>query len=124
MNAGRELDALVAEKVMGWSGIDKKWDYETNESFLGGKTPDWDGRQFYEVPHYSTDIAAAWLVVEKLRTPNWEFQLDHTRFMIWHCRIETTAGEGSASSDSSQGETAPLAICLAALKAVGHAPQD
>ena len=40
MEAGRALDELVAKKVMG---------------------------QRVEVPHYSTDIAAAWTVVEKMR---------------------------------------------------------
>src|SRR3990172_8418422 len=64
--AGRELDALVAEKVMGW----------TITAWASGEP--WGNREIFEpsgrgphrkaahVPTYSTDIAAAWEVVQKL----------------------------------------------------------
>lgn len=49
MPAGRELDALVAEKVIGWRRIEL---HETWRSPSGETTP--------HFPAYSTDIAAAY----------------------------------------------------------------
>ena len=46
MKAGRELDAKVAGELFGWKK--DHWDWE------------------FSLPHYSTSIAAAMLVVEKL----------------------------------------------------------
>lgn len=69
------------------------------------------------VPHYSTDITSAWLVVEKLRQ----------RFGVGLHRISKcsqTEGQwtvefcGEFSIPYAQADTAPLAICQAALKAV------
>ena len=68
LEAGRELDALVAEKVMGWKysqnapegcfcksvGNDKGWwKYPGLKGWACGPCSDLP-------PHYSTDIAAAW----------------------------------------------------------------
>jgi hypothetical protein len=56
MKAGRELDARVAECVMGkqaasWGGFGLMEDAE---------------RIAVDLPHYSTDIAAAWLVMDEM----------------------------------------------------------
>jgi hypothetical protein len=63
-----------------------------------------------DIPDYSTDIAAAWLVVERMRSAHkWDLELvvtdegTHARF------------KGARSF----ADAAPIAICLAALKAVG-----
>lgn len=66
------------------------------------------------VPNYSTDIAAAWLVVAKLcPTAN----ISEPWFKMY-----TTGGAWRANfhyhTDDSLGDTAPLAICRAALLAV------
>ena len=79
MEAGRELDALVAEKVMGLSKDDWDppcfWQHSTDDcekdSVIG-----WMGWCYncgtmvaevgVEPRYYSTDIAAAWEVLEKL----------------------------------------------------------
>ena len=151
MNAGRELDALVAEKVMGvtikWVDIldgykcarpDGTWyekgdaDYEdcVDEHTVPvvvmekGHTlyADWDGEtsvRLNTVHHYSTDIAAAWEVVEKLPHKFWPEvgRMDDGR---WYCEI---VGRGDTARQVSKSpiareiaDTAPLAICLAALK--------
>jgi hypothetical protein len=93
VNAGRELDALVAEKVMG----------RDMTRPAGFKHP-------IGMPHYSTDIAAAWEVVERLRAAGHWFDLRDIR------------GNGYWASFgqemSAEGKTASLAICLAALKAL------
>jgi hypothetical protein len=102
MKPGKELDALVAEKVMG------KNHKESNFSNLFPDVP-------LEYPPYSTDIAAAWEVVEKLKTVlKGEFCISYaangwTVFRDWH-----TDSEGLAYANE-----LPHAICLAALRAVG-----
>lgn len=57
MNASRELDALVAEKVMGW-----KLKSEPHTRWI---LPD-GGELIAPPPAYSTDISAAWQVVEEI----------------------------------------------------------
>jgi hypothetical protein len=111
VNAGRELDALVAEKVIGIpvkKFEDGSWLTTTGEN----------------IEPYSTDIAAAWEVVEHMRTTHWldVFSLmspsDESKFWFagfekkWHGR--SYAG----IYDREAGDTAPHAICAAALKAV------
>ena len=120
LEAGRELNALVAEKVMGWTDlhwVDGGYDGKGNYSPTGyyGKGPD---RAVFLTSKFSTDIAAAWKVVEKIACSGlivrvtWDFNPlascsihkdDHLWTMIAECICDT----------------APLAICRAALKAVG-----
>lgn len=58
MPAGREMDALIAEKVMGFY-------FNTyGKSFTGKKYPGW--HNLNQLLHYSTDIAAALEVMEKM----------------------------------------------------------
>jgi hypothetical protein len=67
MPAGREMDALIAEKVMG-----HKWGTAECDILIYSETTKKgqpclfspDGSPVLE--HYSTDIAAAWLVKEKM----------------------------------------------------------
>jgi hypothetical protein len=110
LKAGRELDALVAEKVM---GVGVEW---------------WNGEPLYVVTQdghisshhlaeYSTDIAAAWEVAEKLRADGLEISV-HNSWPYndgrrWCCDIMA-----HGKWDNAKAETAPLAICLAALKAI------
>lgn len=54
MNAGREMDALIAEKVMGWSAKNERGE---PISVLASGAP---------VSPYSTDIASAWSVLAKI----------------------------------------------------------
>jgi hypothetical protein len=107
LTAGRELDALVAEKVMGWSpqsvAHHRAW-YPSHDSDAG-------------LPGYSEDIAAAWEVVELVSRMNDQnganlgFELQRHADGEWYCLF------GSACTRAS---TAALTICLAALEAVGH----
>lgn len=67
------------------------------------------------VPQYTTDIAAAWRVVEKLSEGN--------LFIVSVFRCPTTQPVGYAARFGGHAvvgqPTAPLAICLAALAATG-----
>ena len=95
----RELDAAVAEKVMKLSYI----------LFDG---TDKDAEEL--IPAYSTDISPAWQVVEKMEKHKYYFAIYNLiDAEIWACRFGNQQGEFEGRAD-----TAPEAICLAALKAV------
>lgn len=105
LTAGRELDALVAEKVMGWAPRDAG--AGDRLIYVGA----WAHCE--SLPHYSTDIAAAWQVVEKLAA-------DGLYVHVGYCLGRTEASVNSPLDiiDNAYAPTAPLAICLAALKAL------
>jgi Phage ABA sandwich domain len=147
--AGRELDALVAEKVMGlaWEKVTHtmgwavtvdgsrepitrdEWELRRNGQPIIVSGPLMHGLYACPVPGYSTDIAAAWEVVEKLDA-GWFFQVERidgdyheptgyrepgrkarwaASFQRWRTSIPFSAVANSV----------PEAICRAALKAVG-----
>ena len=92
----RRIDVFVAEKVMGFA--------------VGGN---WE-----DLPEYSTQIADAWLVLKKLEYEPYTLHrriLDYNDgslvsvYYMFRCTI------GPASVEEI---TAPLAICLSALKAM------
>lgn len=114
MKPGRELDTLVAEKVM-----ENHWcQLMPENACIDGKPRKCAcgavGFPFEHRKPYSTDIAAAWEVVEKLNVSGYrmEFVLGsqgdaYATFITGACRFRAVSG------------SAPKAICLAALKAVG-----
>ena len=131
LKAGRELDAIIAENVMEIVPCDS-WDRPIGV-IPGLRAPPQcahDGACYSAELgplHFSTDIAAAWRVVEKLlATP-----LDDGDYPLavvvraerrlcsqpsYFCTIEA----GVANEDiEAYGSTAAEAICLAALKARG-----
>lgn len=128
---GRELDALIAERVMGWEYAQSSPDPKNFFCREFGNNAGWwhDPRytgwacaQCSPPPQYSTDIAAAWEVVEKMRGPvegvncGGDFDLgDASRHRGVYCRFK--GGHGYA-----EAQTFPHAICLAALAAVGPLP--
>lgn len=122
----REIDALIAEKVMGCkpvpliAGAGWRCGCSDDESQEGHNDKRQERQTFLSrqtLIAYSTDIAAAWTVVEKMAESGWEVDI---------------AGLGKAyrvafwNRDSAVGKTrsmfAAKAICLAALKAVGVNP--
>jgi hypothetical protein len=122
MNPGRELDLLVAEKVMGRTVSDnpdpiifKRGDFE---SHISG--PD-------TIPNYSTDISAAWEVVEKLRKEGILLEIKPISEEIYTYRNAVrNAGMSQYATivhgyicNGIEADTAPHAICLAALRVAG-----
>ena len=111
MKAGRELDALIAEKVMG-----RKIEWE---HYAAGSRPmvNEEDMSLYMAPRYSTQIADAWGVVD---AKEWELQ------MVVHKRGKHKGETGAILSfdlfmeerDGVLGDTPSHAICLAALKAI------
>lgn len=117
MNPGRELDALVAKRIMGWNvGGYMNMQWVCND----GKDTGWYltefGSQECNPFSPSTDIAAAWEVVDKLGE-RFSFYF-HTRGRMTDISVIHWPDNLKGGFDVS-GETAPHAICLAALKAVG-----
>ena len=112
MKAGRELDALIAEKVMGWK-VDRIVEHNntTGDELLHIFGPD-------KFPHYSTQIADAWLVVEKLGKDDWTYTIVGNSSYN-RCDLRKWLSHNNWAHLYSDADTAPLAICLAALKAVG-----
>jgi hypothetical protein len=112
------MDALIAEKVMGWSSVGPIRDSRGYVLYTAGV--DTGGGGLEVIPHYSTGIASAWQVVESATSWPHEFAIeqvatiDGSMRMEWRARFRDT-GE---PDDWSYAPTAPLAICLAALKAV------
>lgn len=137
LTTGRELDALVAEKVMGYSRVDVPRDVNGENEGVTLWPPNVDVAEYqwpyvgpvqiYSFcPMYSTDIAAAWQVVEKmqergmwaqLRTPFGKGKMDDG-FWCGFTPMLTTGWNGRPDHNTSAAMM-PLAICLAALKAVG-----
>ena len=104
--SGRELDAAVAERVLGWKRGDLRcgdmpWYPPGTGRYLGG------GRM--DLPEFSTDISAAWEVVEHLATPDEALTITYAKG-TWVVAVGSV--EVSATSES-----APEAICRAALLA-------
>lgn len=110
--AGRELDALVAEKVMGLLATTGGSGAKTNYYARSSEVAPWEN-----TPHYSTDIAAAWLVVEAMAGRDMQLSLDMFGGDPWWAEF---ADRQYVKGAQATATTAPHAICLAALKAMEH----
>jgi hypothetical protein len=120
MTPGRELDAIVAEKVMG----ETPEDYRRRCHCGLRHSCEW----CIYPRNYSTDIAAAWEVVARLSAVrestdlgfsfhlhSWDSMPD--RFVASFDHLD---GCPQAEQTAAGLDGVPHAICLAALKAVGH----
>ncbi len=122
MEAGPEMDALVAEFMIGWRRAPSEddpagWCWVTEH----GRTR---GSATALMPTYSTNIAAAWQVVEKLKE-RFSSVLVETNPRQYYVDIVTDKGTPSyyRTVADAEADTAPLAICRAALKAVNQGSQ-
>lgn len=125
MEAGRELDALVAEKVMNWTCSDVMW---INVRFEGTRVleqsgkmecPNYGGFCESHCPRYSTDIAEAKDVQAVITAKGFKvwvtaYPNGNEFFCEW-----TEGPAGIHTYIVGPCETEALAICLAALKVVG-----
>jgi hypothetical protein len=117
--ASRELDALVAEKVMGWTEVSSRG---------MGIRHDWPKPIQDVIPSYSANMNAAWKVVEKMaKLGYWcqirnEFEARGGPDCWAGFTPHSTTGWNGRPDHWTQAETVPLAICLAALHVVGVSP--
>lgn len=110
MDAGRELDALVAENVMGLPVCDKPRAAELPERCNLFTVREHLAPDDLMMPAYTTSIEAAWQVITKAD----ECELWNHTGKVWGCRLSFGDRDGVAVKCA----TAPLAICRAALAAV------
>lgn len=123
MPAGRGLDALIAIKLLGLSVEHLPVVYE--EGYTEDGTDGWSGfvcprcrrpEDMLDEPcakNYSTDISAAWKVVDKLNRDGW-----YVSVFTGHKFECALSHPNPKRGNYCKGETAPLAICRAALLAV------
>ena len=118
INSLRELDKLVAEKIFGWC------DFWENTSSIGyhylmGYPPQEQAMgidaERQEVWNYSTDIAAAWSIIEKLYSANVSKLSNGAEFEAY---LVTTDGKANIDGHA-KAKTIEVALCLAALRAKG-----
>ena len=104
MKASRELDALIHKEI---------FEHEIEMCPIH-HSHSCCGRN---LPHYSTQIADAWLVVEKLQFEFTETVVGWHEIQKWYCALDGHLHDLD-KEHCAYADTAPLAICLAALKAV------
>jgi len=126
--ASRQVDAMVAEKVMGlpvkdftrtarqpyysWGGEYTNIHYAPNdEPYVVTGVEKAGCPEVRRINDYSTSIADAWQVVDRLKANGNNVWVEWAG-TVWIC------GTTSVFPDV-EADTAPLAICLAALKACG-----
>ena len=109
---GSELDALVAEKVMGWERYDRHGWWLTNPA-------EHLDRALAVLPDYafSTSWEGVGLVIERMRELGWEMALDDLRYS-YRAVFRRRQDEELRYSQSRQRPTAPEAVCRAALAAL------
>lgn len=116
LEAGRELDAEVATKVMGWS---VELIVGPRDAFEEWRDP--QGWRYGPDPKpYSTDIAAAWQVLEHVSASGWLWQIDMATEGGWKVLIDHPDGR----IRSARADAAALAICQAALVAVSRSSAE
>jgi hypothetical protein len=131
MKASRELDILIARHI---TKLARVYQVQPNDAAftvhrdfveVGDYCYDVPGGGIDEVPHYSTDIAAAWQVLERM----YDLGCHVARIGIvhdWREKYECVIGAiGNMHTEwNVDAETAPMAICVAALKAKGITIDD
>ena len=148
LEAGRELDAMIAERVMGFVWPANRcpvcgWTYSSEAGV--GRAPfncsmrPLPPRRAADPAPYSTDLVAAWTVVERLNAADWlvvvksmpvdvPFSLDldtdvrsiYRRAVVQLTDMRYAKGAGLLHArhvPPTFADTAPLAICRAALLA-------
>lgn len=124
-----DLDARVADKVMDLVPCEK-WGVQRFTEFgpiyFGGECDHGNGDGCYpagDPPKYSENMSAAFNVVEKVyeRGLGWMLFSPNYNGTKWHAYQATSCADpDSGDWYELDGDTAPEAICLAALKAVGE----
>lgn len=109
MKPGRELDKLVAERVM---GLDVSNPSSPMSCDVCHKDFYFDG----SIKPYSTEIGAAWEVARKFTKLGYGITLTQLKDGQWHCLFD---GKDSMNDFEAIGESEAHAICLAALKTNG-----
>lgn len=119
LKPGRELDAIVVEKVMGLGKINPHQVFHIGgqvfiypakwvEDIMLDDGKEYDGWEEFDLKPYSTDISAAWEVIEKFP----RFEIEKNEEGIW-CALMDEKWKRFVG----YGDTVPEAIAKAALLA-------
>lgn len=117
MVRGRELDVLIAEKVMNWKLKDGYWDGDSKKRKISEFRP-------------SEDIADAWEVIEVMVGNfkyKWSFCMEHSTIIDWVVDFTPRKNHPLARkypAYQAQAGFAPLAICWAALEAIEDTDEE
>jgi len=121
LSAGRELDILVAEHVMGWRVETDHAKLKQLSHYVSRPTActwwrDPQGGWHVDPPRYSSEIGAAWQVVGTMN------QRGHAFFLLQSLEESRAAfGDPDATdADYMKGKDVAGAICKAALTAVAR----
>lgn len=110
----RKIDAAIAEKVFNWELMEGtsmvKNGHLTYRYIYPNRQWDWVETL---VPKFSTDIAAAWLVAEKINSIKMDTEEDY------QIKAKFVLNSGVKNLVTFSAQQAALNICLAALQAVG-----
>ncbi|PGA92160.1 BC1872 family protein [Bacillus toyonensis] len=105
------INQLIAEKVMGWH-LRK---LENVDAWIDGQG-NWTLKQMWK---HTTNIQDAWLVFEKFDFANVERVTGYGDF--YKVNLSVPEIDGTYSEVEIKSTTAPMAICMAALKSIGEA---
>lgn len=121
--AGPELDALVAERVLGWTRLHQ----DVDDCSFYGLAPDeaehakkWNREAvLFECNTWSADRGAAWEVVEAMEARGYHLQLtdEWMSYPRWRAEFRSLATTRPGYT-LEKADTAPLAVCRAALAAL------
>lgn len=100
---------------------ERKLDLLIHEKVFGKKLPDiLDHFTEDEIPHYSTDMNATWTVVEKMSEKDFNYEIGGNNLGVGVCFSFLVDTKIKSYSVGDLGLTVPMAICKAALKALGE----
>jgi hypothetical protein len=106
---GRELDAIIAERLFGWTET-KLW----GGGACVGVPP--DRETVFDVPRYSGGWAGAGLVVDEMRRRGWQLLLHETMAGNWVVGFAPKAG---GMGECLTGPDLFATVARAALAAIG-----
>ena len=132
LEVGLDLDMLIAERVMGWKwyhlrAMGGNWinalkSGKVPVDYLPGKTHA-EYQAPYDGPRFSTELAAAWQVVEATRKDTFHLVWIAPERFSYFTPEAKISHQWRAAFDTNyvgRGATQELAICRAALAAVGE----
>ncbi len=117
-----QIDGLIARHVFEFyeafemSEDCREWYYD----------PEVEGeRKSFPCAPYTTDMTAAWTIIERLKSRAWYIAIGDLKSGLWVVRIKRRPLPGLEPAEGAVvGRSAARTICLAALKALGVRYED
>jgi hypothetical protein len=109
----RQLDAEIARRVLGWENVSSAYLWGKDDGW-GGNNPLTPDRGIQDLPHYSTDIASAMEVVEKVIALGFDVEIHGGPNGGWAVIFKD---DNPLHRVSAAGPSLPDDICRAALSA-------